>query len=204
MVQELFYENPGKEFYLRQIARLTKTPKTTVARRLNQLTKSGVIKRVNAEPFPLYVSNSEKKVYTYRKKIYILQKIFESNIVEYIIDQTHPSTIVLYGSMASGNYDKNSDIDIFIESEETELDFSRFERKLKHKIHPWFELYLDDVGQNLKLSIINGVKLHGYIKINVEGVPKKPKKSRYKPRKNKITNRNEQATSKSNKTIRNK
>jgi len=198
MVQQLFFENPGKEFYLRQIARLTKTPKTTVARKLKELTKKGMIRRLNAEPFPLYISNNQKNIYRYQKRLYILQKIYDSGLVEHIIEQAHPNSIILYGSMADGDYDKDSDIDIFIEAEKAEIDFRRFEKKLKHRIHPWFELCLDDVDKHLRMSIINGVKLYGYIELG--RVQKAHKKRGRESSKNEVFNGDEQTKSKSDKT----
>jgi len=45
-VEELFFENPVKEFYLRQITRLTGIPKTTVSRRLKKLIERKIILKI--------------------------------------------------------------------------------------------------------------------------------------------------------------
>lgn len=178
-IKELFYENPQKSFYLSQIARLTDTPKTTVLRYLNKLEKEKKIIRENTEPFPNYIANIQNPFYILQKKQYIIRKIFRSGLIDYLLLNLQPDCIILFGSMQKGNYDKDSDIDLFIGFPEKKIDLKRFERKLMHKIHiQWGDIRkLPDALAN---SINNGDRLYGLTRF--DGLGKVQKKARKKRR----------------------
>ncbi len=162
-VKELFFENPSKLFYLRQIAKLTKVPKSTVARILNHLLKEELIVKEKSEPFDKYRANTENSVYRFYKKQFILERIYHSGLIDYIVDHAHPKTVILFGSCAKGEYDERSDIDIFIESPEADMDFDKF--KLKHIINPYFAKNIAEISKELRQNIINGSILYGMLKI---------------------------------------
>ncbi|MFC1690756.1 nucleotidyltransferase family protein [Nanoarchaeota archaeon] len=161
-IEELFYENPGKEFYLRQLSRLTRTPKTTAARTLNQLIKNKLITRNKNEPYDTYSANTENPLYKFYKTQDILERIHKSGVIEYIYKHTNPKAIILFGSCAKGDYTKDSDIDIFVQSNKTNLDLSF---KLKHKINLFFETNLNKLSNELLNNILNGITLHGLIRL---------------------------------------
>ena len=161
-VEELFFENPVKEFYLRQITRLTGIPKTTVSRRLKKLIERKIILKINSEPFDKYRANEQDLLYTFYKKMYILEKIHKSGLIEYLIKKTSPTAIVLFGSCAKGEYDQESDIDLCIISPETKLNLDKF--KLNHEIQAFFFSNLSEIPKNLRQNVINGVKLYGFLK----------------------------------------
>ena len=162
-VKELFFENPSKQFYLRQIAKLTKVPKSTVARILNQLLSDSIIVREKSEPFDKYRANTEDSLYKFHKKQFMLEKIYQSGLIDYIVEHAHPKTVILFGSCAKGEYDEKSDIDIFIESSEADMNFDKF--KLKHTINPYFAKNIMEISKELRQNIINGSILHGMLKI---------------------------------------
>ncbi len=161
-VEELFFENPIKEFYLRQIARITDIPKTTVARRLKELVKRKLIITINSEPFDKYRANEQDLLYIFYKKMNILEKIHKSGLIGYLIEKTSPTAIVLFGSCAKGEYDQESDIDLCIISPETKLNLDKF--KLNHEIQTFFFSKLSEIPRNLRQNVINGVKLYGFLK----------------------------------------
>lgn len=162
-IAQLFFENPGKEFYLRQISRLTKIPKTTASRRIEQLLKEGIIKKVNTEPYGRFIADSESPAYLFYKRQSILERIYQSGVIGHIADETHPKAIILFGSCAKGEYTEKSDIDLFVQSHETELDLKKF--RLKHGISIIFSESLQKISENLKNNIINGVILYGSIRL---------------------------------------
>jgi hypothetical protein len=82
-IKTLFFENPGKEFYLRQIARLTKTPKTTAARILDGFIGEGLIKRLRREPNDVYLADSESTMYRFYKRFAIAEKLHKSGLTAY-------------------------------------------------------------------------------------------------------------------------
>jgi len=158
----LFYENPNKEFYLRQIARITNIPKSTVARKLKQLLKENLILKKKSEPYNYFIANQKNIIYRLKKKFYIIEKIYKSGLIEYLEKKTLPKAIVLFGSCAKGEFDKDSDIDIFINSSEIQLNLKDFH--LKHKINVFFEANVLKLSPELRQNILNGVLLYGMIK----------------------------------------
>lgn len=161
-IKELFFENPEKQFYLRQIARLTKTPKTTCSRVLNKLVKEKIISRAKSEPVNLYSANTLNQMYLFYKKQHILEKMAKSGLIEFIEQKTICRAIILFGSCSKAEYDKDSDIDLFVLGEENYLNLKKF--KLKHKINLHFSDSFQNISEELKNNILNGDKLYGYLR----------------------------------------
>jgi len=94
-----------------------------------------------------------------------IQKIYDSKLIDFLSEIFNPKCIVLFGSFSKGEYDKTSDIDIFLQAEEKTYDLSKHEKKLKHTINLFFESDLTKISNELFNNIINGIKLAGYIKV---------------------------------------
>ena len=164
-IQELFFENPSREFYLREINKLTNVPITTTKRILNNLKNKELITKIKTKPYPKYRANTENFYYKFYKKISIMEKVYRSGLIDYLIEERNPSIIILFGSCAKGEYDIKSDIDLFLGANEIKLSLNEYEKKLKHKINITFEQNLGDLNTELKNNIINGEKLYGFIRI---------------------------------------
>ena len=164
-IQGLFFENPSREFYLREINKLTNVPITTTKRILNNLKNKELITKIKTKPYPKYRANTEKFYYKFYKKISIMEKVYRSGLIDYLIEERNPSIIILFGSCAKGEYDIKSDIDLFLGANESKLDLDKYEKKLKHKINITFEQNLGDLNTELRNNIINGEKLYGFIRI---------------------------------------
>ncbi|MEK6834973.1 MAG: nucleotidyltransferase domain-containing protein [Nanoarchaeota archaeon] len=165
-IKDLFFENPSREFYLREISKITNVPKTTVQRILLELKGKELITKIKTKPYPKYRANTENFYYRYYKKTSIIEKIYKSGLIDYLIEERNPSIIILFGSCAKGEYDIKSDIDLFLGANENKIDLNEYEKKLKHKINIIFEQNLGDLNTELRNNIINGEKLYGFIKIN--------------------------------------
>lgn len=159
---ESFFEEPNRIFMLRELSRITKIPKSTVERNLKLLLKEKLIIKKEMKG---YIANEESPEYKFRKKIFAIEKIHKSKILEYLEDTFLPRTVILFGSFSKGEYTKSSDIDIFIQSTETKYNTEKYEKILKHDINIVFEEDLNKLSSELFNNIINGVKLYGYIKI---------------------------------------
>jgi len=158
---ELFYENPEKSFYLRQISKLTGTPKTTCARILKNLVNKKLILRKKSEPNDVYTANNSF-LFRFYKKYSIIEKIIKSGLIDYIADKTLCRGIILFGSCSKGEYDKDSDIDLLVLAPEQPLDLKKF--RLKHQINLLFSENIRDLSEELRNNVINGDKLYGYLK----------------------------------------
>lgn len=154
----LYYENPEKDFTIRDIARLAGLPKSTAHKYLNVLKKQNLVSNDNRAADNLFFK---------AKKIgYFIERIIESGVVDEIIDRLNPSCVILFGSIRKGDSGRDSDIDLFIETSiKKEVDFSIYEKKLKHKIQVFTESNIHNLHKNLFNNIVNGIKLYGSFKI---------------------------------------
>ncbi len=162
---ELFFEEPTKNFQIRQISRATKIAVTSVKNYLGELVREKLIKKDRKTLYPSYIANSQNRLFKVHKQQFILFRLYATGLIDYLEDRLHPSCIVLFGSMRKGEYNKKSDIDLFVQSCERELELGRFERKLKHAINLFFEEDINKLRRELFGNIVNGRILSGYLKI---------------------------------------
>jgi len=164
-ILELFIEYPTQDYSIRGIARQLNISHATVLNYIAKLERLQLIKKKASTLYPTYYANSENKKYKFYKRTWILDKIMESGVIEFIQKETYPSSIILFGSMAKATFTEESDIDIFVEAKETKLDITKYEKKLKHKINILFEQNINTLSKELRNNIVNGIVLYGFIKI---------------------------------------
>jgi len=104
--------------------------------------------------------------FKFKKTFFIINKIYESGLINYIEKNLVPETIILFGGMRKGDYDYESDIDLFISTtKKTKLNLKKFEKKLKHNIHLFLKKDVNELQNHLFNNVVNGIKLSGYFKI---------------------------------------
>jgi len=157
-VLEVIFENPEKSLNIRDISKYANVPRSTVHRYLRTLQRLNIIDKNNK-----FVINSYTR---FLKSVHIIQKLFTSGLLDYLEEKLSPSAIILFGSARKGEYAKESDIDIFIETtKHAPLELSRFEKKIKHKLQLFVEPDINKLPVELLNNVINGIKLTGYIKV---------------------------------------
>jgi len=165
-ILELFIELPTKDFSVRGIARHLKLSHATVLKYINNLEKLGFIKKKEETLYPTYFANTQDQKYKFYKKNYLVSKLMNSGIIDYIQKESLPSSIILFGSGSKATFTEKSDIDIFVEAKESKLNLAKYEKKLNRKINLLFEPNLNDLSKELRNNIINGIVLYGFIRIN--------------------------------------
>ena len=124
---ELFFECPNKKFTIREVAKITKIPKSTVQNYLAELKSAELVTKDSQA--------SNTRLFKIKKINYFIEKAYTSGLIGYLNEVFAPSCIILFGSFRKGDSVKESDIDIFIETaKKIEPELSEFEKKLKHKI----------------------------------------------------------------------
>jgi predicted nucleotidyltransferase len=162
---ELFFEEPYKNFQIREISRLTKIAVTSVKKYLEELKKEDLIKKDKKTLYPSYIANQQNRLFKLYKQQIITIKLTNSGLIDYLEDELHPRYIILFGSVRKGEYNKDSDIDIFIQSKEKTIDLRKFEKILKHKINLFMEEDINKLSKELFNNIINGITLSGHLKL---------------------------------------
>ena len=128
--------HPYKEYYLREIAKNCSTVPSNAKRALDDLHKSSLITRVKKANLALFKANLNSITLKQIKICYALNDLVESGLVENVKQQLDATSIMLFGSVAKGEDDENSDIDILVISKKpAKLDLSNFEKKLGKRIN---------------------------------------------------------------------
>lgn len=167
-VFEVFVEEPMKIHYIKEISRKINLAHTSVIKYLENLKKEGLIIKQKGERFFGFKANRDDNNFLFYKRISNITQIKESGLLDYLINSIYPQTIILYGSYFRGEDIERSDIDILIISKpQKKLDLEKFEKILKRKIHIIIEKDLKNIPKELKLEIINGLILYGYLNIDI-------------------------------------
>ncbi len=163
---KLFFFSPMKGFGVRELARLTKLDTKTIMKYLNDFIKRNIIRKFKKKgTFPKYEANRSSLQYRYTKSSYLVKKIIESGLIEFLDEKLKPKAIVLFGSMRKGTYHKMSDIDLFIQADYKRIDLRKFEDKLDYDIQLLFEKDLKQLSQGLLINIIDGITLKGKLEV---------------------------------------
>lgn len=127
-VLALLLLHPDEEYHLREIARLTSTQPGTLARELNKLVHAGILNQIAVGNQRIYSANLDCPVHA--ELASILRKT--SGLVDVLADALLPLAdkiqhAFVFGSVASGKAQSNSDIDLLLVGD---LDFTHVVRRL--------------------------------------------------------------------------
>src|SRR3989338_9741137 len=138
-ILRIFFDDPspkGIGFQLREISRKVSIAPPSVKNYLTELKKEGLIAKVKyrIHGYPVYYANRDNDSFKFLKKLDTIMKIKESGLLEYLSETCMPDAIILFGSSASGEYLKDSDIDLFVASKDEKISLDKFEKHLNRKI----------------------------------------------------------------------
>ncbi len=166
---EVFFDNPipeGIGFQLRELSRTIELAPKSVKIYLEELENENLIlkKEHRIHKYPIYYANRDNEYFRFLKKLNLIKRIKEIGLLDFLYNKCMPDTIILFGSASKGEDIKTSDIDIYMQSKEKELNLKKYEKELKRKINLFFETNFNKLSKELKNNIINGDKLRGYLR----------------------------------------
>lgn len=154
----VLFEYPQEKFTVRELAKRTKIPPSSLQRYLMKLRKLQVINKENTLVLSSYVR--------YVKMSFFVEQMYISGLVQYLEQELQASTIILFGSIRKGEYDAESDVDIFVASvKKIKLDLSVYEKALGHPIQLFIEENIYKLPERLRNNVLNGIKLQGYFSL---------------------------------------
>ncbi len=153
-ILEVFMSDPAKEIHLREISRLSKVSLNNVNSTLRQFVKEGLFKRREISNMSFFKPNLDSedllKLFEYielkRKRVFynknksiarLLEK-YTANVIE--LSKRQIQIVVLFGSVARGEWGKGSDIDILAVSSNKDSDASNILNKAKIDVSPLLEI----------------------------------------------------------------
>jgi len=163
-----FFEEPQREFHVRELAKLVKKSPTTVSNKLKSLTKQGILLSEKKLNHLFFKANFDNDIYRDLKTHYNILKIKKSGLIDYLEEEfNYPEAIILFGSMAKASNIPRSDIDILIISfDKKEINLKKFEKRLGHDIQLFINSSeeiekMKEKNKELLNSFINGIVLYG-------------------------------------------
>lgn len=160
MVLELFFDCPTKEWHFEEILSEAKIARSKADGWLKKLIKEGLIRRVkNKGRMPYYISNYSLPKYKNRKKVFALNKLCNSGLLDHLGSLQNAESVIIFGSFSRSDWHKGSDIDIFIYGSTEGLDMASYEMKLNREIQLFAcknKKELGKLGNGLLRNIVSG------------------------------------------------
>ena len=167
-VLELILENsPLREWHFDEIVREADVSRAVAAKWLGRFVKYGMLKRVKQRKrFPHFTAGRGNAVYQARKRLYALERMQKSGLLAVLTSLESARTVIIFGSMARGDWYRDSDVDVFVLGEPGAFDKSIYERRLNRNI----ELHVFASRQEMKRvqtglleNVVNGYLVKGSI-----------------------------------------
>lgn len=165
MVLQEFFDFPRKNFQMRELSRKAKLAQPSVINHLKVLQKDGLILKEKKGIYFTFAANRESEDFRLLKKQNLVWRIHKCGIISVLDEKLKPNCMVLFGSAARGEDTETSDMDIFVQAKEKEIDIKKYERALSRKINLFFEPEFGSLSKELKNNIINGTAVYGYLKV---------------------------------------
>ncbi len=153
-ILEVFMRDPAKEIHLRELSRISKVSLNNVNDTLRQFAKDGLFKRREISNMSLFKPNLDnedllklfeylelkrkKEFYNKNKSIARLLEKYTANVIE--LSKRRIQLVVLFGSVARGEWVKGSDIDILAVSSNKDNDVINMLNKAKIDVSPLLEI----------------------------------------------------------------
>jgi len=162
-VLKLILENsPTRHWHFEEIVKQAKITRAAANKWLKKYCEEGLLKRIKESgKFPYFTAGSNNPVYQSKKSIYALEQLYQSGLIAQLINLKNAKTIIMFGSIAKGDWYKGSDIDIFIYGKPERLEKEKYEKRLGRSI----ELHVFESKKEIKevkTGLINNV-INGYI-----------------------------------------
>src|SRR3989338_5760552 len=141
----IFFEEPNREFNVREVARILKIAPATASSQLKELARERLLKEKKERNLIIYKANLDDERYKDLKVYYNIRKIKDSGLIEELNKFYVKPTIILFGSASFGLDTEDSDIDLVILSEKT--------KELSKK-----EEYEKVIKRRLQLFVIKNIK----------------------------------------------
>ena len=161
-VLTIFFENPSREFHLRELSRLLGLSMPTIISATDKLAKENLIVKEKGKVITKVMANRENIDFTRLKRLHNLELIYKSSLINHLSESyNQPKAIILFGSFSRGEDIEKSDIDIaVITNKRLNLDLPKYENMLKKAIN-LHEVNLDKISKEFKANLLNGIVLEG-------------------------------------------
>ncbi len=127
--------SPFKHWHFEEVLAESGVTRATGNKWLKKYKKEGIIRRIKQKGrFPYFVVGRGNRAYQAKKRAYMINKLYSSGLIGYLLSLEGAKTIIIFGSIAKGDWYKDSDIDIFILGKTKNIEKHKYELNLKRDI----------------------------------------------------------------------
>lgn len=165
MLRLILENSPLKEWHFEEIIKEAGISRLAANKWLRKYISESLLTRVKEKGrFSYYTAGQNNPVYLSLKRLYALEQLHKSGLIPLLLSSKTSKTIILFGSMAKGDWYKDSDIDIFVfgtlKNFNKELYESRLGRKIELHIFP-DKKEIRQVKSGLMKNIADGYVIKG-------------------------------------------
>ena len=164
---ELFFNDSSRHWHFKEIIKEAKISEDRANYWLKQLLKEKLVKHINPRgKMPYFIANFEHPNYKNRKKIFAFNKLYKSGFLSHLYALKNAKAIIIFGSFSRSDWNKKSDIDLFIYGDPKGLNIGRYELALHRDIQLFASKdirELKKMGDGLMRNIISGNIIKGEI-----------------------------------------
>lgn len=129
----LFFMNPEREMYIREVERLTKENINAIRRELSNLEEIGLLRSRRKGNTKYYVVNKNTSIYNELSNIILKTEGVANALQQCLSEIGNMETAFIYGSFAANQAGINSDIDLFIIGKINENQLIRILKELEKR-----------------------------------------------------------------------
>ncbi|MBU0979284.1 MAG: nucleotidyltransferase domain-containing protein [Nanoarchaeota archaeon] len=181
-VLRLFFNSPTRHWHFEEILDEAGITRSKADRWLKDFSRRKLIKRVKRKgSMPYYVGNHHSSRYRNMKRIFSLNMLNESGLLDHLSSLDKARTVILFGSLSRWDWHAGSDIDVFLYGNPEGLRLGKYEMKLHRDIQLFVcrdRKALSELGEGLIKNIIKGDLIKGdlgFIEVGVRGRGKEDK-----------------------------
>ncbi|MBN2422598.1 nucleotidyltransferase domain-containing protein [Candidatus Woesearchaeota archaeon] len=168
-IKALFFNETLRRWHFTDILKESGVSRERVNYFLKKLMHEKFIIKVKTKgKMPYYNANSSSLKFRSEKRIYGLKLLEEKGLFEHISSLKNIKTAILFGSFSRGDWNKSSDIDLFIYGKAEDFEKGKFESKLKREIELFNYNLANDIKKELDPKLIPNIIKGFYIKNNLE------------------------------------
>ena len=131
----LFFDNTLRRWHFDDIVKESRMSRERVHHYLKELVTGGFVIRTKPRgKMPYYTANRESGGFRMEKRFYGLEFLQKSGLFGHLHSLKGVTSAILFGSFARGDWDKSSDIDLFIFGNLDNFLKDKFEMLLKREI----------------------------------------------------------------------
>jgi predicted nucleotidyltransferase len=132
----LILENsPLRQWHFEELVKQSKLSRSVANKWLKKYCKQGLLNKIKEKNrFPYFTAGSNNQAYQSRKRIYALEQLEQSGLISHLASLPRAKAVILFGSFSSYDWQKDSDIDLFIYGSDKEFEQGKYELRLKREI----------------------------------------------------------------------